>query len=72
MNVYERFIEEVEALDISAYEQAVSVVGQLTRAVKRAQMVVDGELRTVAERESVAERNAETFIGEHMPDQGDS
>lgn len=52
MNVYERFIEEVDALVIKADKPAVAVVGELTRAVKRAQMVVDGELPRVAEREA--------------------
>ena len=50
MNVYERFCEEVDALTIDASDSAVSVVGDLTRAVKRAQMVVDGDLAPVAER----------------------
>lgn len=45
MNVYERFCQEVDALVIAANQPAVSVVGELTLAVKRAQMVVDGELR---------------------------
>lgn len=49
-NVYQRFCEEVDALVIGADDSAVSVVGELTRAVKRAQMVVDGELPPVAER----------------------
>jgi hypothetical protein len=50
MNVYERFIEEQEAMTIKADESAVAVVGRLMRAVKRAQMVADGELPPVAER----------------------
>ena len=50
MNVYERFIEEVEAMTISVDDSAIRVVGDLTRAVKRAQMVVDGELPPVSER----------------------
>lgn len=49
MNVYERFIEEVDALAIHADQSAVSVVAELTRAVKRAQLVVDGELRPVGD-----------------------
>lgn len=49
-SVYERFIEEVEALAISAERPAVWVVGELTRACKRAQMVADGELLPVADR----------------------
>ncbi|HSX22674.1 MAG TPA: hypothetical protein VLE97_07890 [Gaiellaceae bacterium] len=50
MNVYERFIEEVDALVVAANDPAAKVVGDLTRAVKRAQMVVDGELEPVAQR----------------------
>jgi hypothetical protein len=68
-NVYRRFCEEVDALVIGANDSAVSVVGELTHAVKRAQMVVDGELLPVAERRE--QRNADTFIGEHMPDRID-
>lgn len=49
-NVYERFIEEVDALTIGADDSAVHVMGVLTRAVKRAQMVVDGDLKPVGER----------------------
>jgi hypothetical protein len=49
-NVYERFIEEQEAMTIVADESAVAVIGRLIRAVKRAQMVVDGELAPVSER----------------------
>lgn len=49
-NVYERFIEEMDAMTIMADMSAVKVVGELTRAVKRAQLVVDGELRPVSER----------------------
>lgn len=49
-NVYQRFCEEVDALVIGADDSAVAVVGDLTRAVKRAQMVVDGELAPVADR----------------------
>ena len=50
MNVYERFKEEVDAMLIAADDPAVKVVGDLTRAVKRAQMVHDGELEPVAKR----------------------
>lgn len=56
MTVYERFIEESEAMLIKADDSAVHVVGMLTRAVKRAQMVADGELPTVAERAPDPER----------------
>ena len=52
-DVYEAFIAEVEALTIRADMPAVAVVGELTRAVKRAQMVVDGEIRPVSERAAV-------------------
>jgi hypothetical protein len=53
-DVYARFCEEVDALVIAASDPAVKVVGDLTRAVKRAQMVVDGDLRPVRERLGVA------------------
>lgn len=49
-NVYQRFIEELDGMTIMADEGAVAVTGRLTRAVKRAQMVVDGELPVLAER----------------------
>lgn len=49
-NVYERFIEEVDVLTITTDLPVVAVVGALTRAVKRAQMVIDGELVPVDER----------------------
>ena len=48
-NVYKRFIEELNALRINANDPAAHVVGELTRAVKRAQMVVDGELKPLSE-----------------------
>lgn len=51
-DVYERFIEEVEALTIGASDPAAVVVGRLTRAVKRAQMVSDGELAPISARDS--------------------
>lgn len=50
MDVYHRFIEEVDVLTIKADWGAVKVVGELTRAVKRAQLVHDGELKPVSER----------------------
>lgn len=49
-NVYERFIEELDAMTIHADDPVAAVVGALTRAVKRAQMVVDGDLPPVATR----------------------
>ena len=51
-NVYGRFVEEMDAVLIRADDPAVRVVGELTRAVQRAQMVVDGELLPVAQRGS--------------------
>lgn len=53
LNVYQRFCEEVDALTIKVDDGVLAVVGDLTRAVKRAQMVVDGDLRPVAEREPI-------------------
>jgi hypothetical protein len=52
MDVYELFMLEMNGLQpkIKADDSAVSVVGVLTRAVKRAQMVANGELAPVAER----------------------
>lgn len=50
-NVYRRFIEEMNAMTIQADDPVAEVVGQMIRAVKRAQMVVDGELRPATERE---------------------
>lgn len=55
--VYERFIKEMEAMTIVGTEPAVTVVGRLTRAVKRAQMVVNGELPPVSERTPDEMRN---------------
>lgn len=49
-NFYSRFIEEVEGITIMANDPAVEVVGRFTRAAKRAQMVVNGELPTFHER----------------------
>ena len=53
MDVYHRFIEEVDALTIKADWTTVHTVGELIRAVKRAQMVYDGELNEVALRPPV-------------------
>lgn len=49
-NFYEAFTCEVDALNIQANFPAVRVVGILTRAAKRAQMVVDGELAPIDQR----------------------
>ena len=48
---YQRFREELEALTIMADWSAVKTVGELTRAAKRAQMVFDGELDQVSDRD---------------------
>ena len=50
---YELFIQEVDALTIMADASVVHVVGELTRAAKRAQLVADGELCPVNERVAV-------------------
>ena len=50
---YERFIEETDAIlakGLDANASAAHVVGEFTRAAKRAQMVLDGELDPVADR----------------------
>ena len=49
-NVYRRFIEELDGMTIAANTPAVIVIDRLTRAVARAQLVVDGELPVLAER----------------------
>lgn len=61
-NVYERFIEEVDMLTIRADQPATAVVGELTRAVKRAQLVVDGELRPVADRQRLLRLGGEPSL----------
>ena len=50
MNVYDLFIEEMDALTIHSTMPAVQVVAIMTRACKRAQLVADGELARVMER----------------------
>ena len=47
---YNRFIEEMEALNINSGSSVTNVIGICTRAAKRAQMVVDGDLPPVADR----------------------
>lgn len=47
---YELFIEELDAITIMAYDNAVHVVGELTRAAKRAQLVWDDDLPRVEDR----------------------
>lgn len=50
-DVYGAFIAETDALmPFPADMRAVHLLGVLTRAVKRAQMVVDGELPPISER----------------------
>lgn len=58
MNVYERFIIELDEMTIGTDEPVAAVVGRLIRAVKRAQMVNDGELKSPRER----------GWGEHSPE----
>ena len=48
--VYEAFTQEVDALRIPADMPAVQVVGVLTRAVKRGQLVIDRELAPIGQR----------------------
>jgi len=62
-NVYEAFTEELDHMVIAAGDSAVKVVGDLTRAVKRAQMVVDGDLPRIRERLSLS---AGTDYCEHV------
>lgn len=47
---YEAFTSEVDALEIGADFPAVQVVGIMTRAAKRAQMVVDRDLAPIGQR----------------------
>jgi hypothetical protein len=49
-NVYEAFTQEVDALTITADMPAVAVVGIMTRAAKRAQLVMDEELAPIGQR----------------------
>lgn len=64
MNFYERFILELDALTIKADMPAAAVCGELIRAAKRAQMVVDGELPPVSERAHVV-TNGLPYIQPH-------
>lgn len=54
-NVYHRFIEEVNALGNYVYLQR-DAVGELSKAVRRAQMVVNGELPPVSARSRGTQR----------------
>ena len=47
---YKAFIDEIDALTVKADDSAAGVLGVCTRAAKRAQMVVDGELPPVESR----------------------
>ncbi|ASD52303.1 hypothetical protein QCN32_gp84 [Arthrobacter phage Niktson] len=47
---YEAFTQEVDALIIKADLPAVAVVGIMTRAAKRAQMIMDRELAPIGQR----------------------
>lgn len=49
-NVYEAYCQEVDALTIPADMRAVELLGVLTRAVKRGQMVIDRELAPIGQR----------------------
>ena len=51
MNVYELFNKELDNITIHADDSAVYTVGVLMRAVKRAQMVYDGQLPAVEDRD---------------------
>ena len=61
-SVYDAFIDELTALQIGADFSAVRVVGIATRAVKRAQLVVDGELAPINQRGNVAELARGSYI----------
>ena len=52
MTFYEAFCEEVDALTIKADDSAVKVVGELTRAAKRAELVIEGAVPRVKDRKS--------------------
>lgn len=49
-SVYECFINELDAMVIKSDDPVAAVVGRLTRAVKRAQLVHDGQLLPLDER----------------------
>lgn len=49
-NFYEAFTSEVDALTIGADFPAARVVGIMTRAAKRAQLVIDRELAPIGQR----------------------
>lgn len=45
-SVYGHFIDEIDAMVIKSDEPAAAVVGRLTRAVRRAQLVYEGQLKS--------------------------
>jgi hypothetical protein len=47
---YRAFLAEIDAVRLTADMGAAAVLGECTRAAKRAQMVLDGELPKVGER----------------------
>jgi hypothetical protein len=47
---YEAFTQEVDAITIPADMPAVAVVGVMTRAAKRAQLIMDRELAPIGQR----------------------
>lgn len=47
---YEAFTQEVDALTIPADSPAAHVVGIMTRAAKRAQMIIDRDLAPIGQR----------------------
>lgn len=61
-SVYDAFIDELTPLDIRADMPAAQVVGICTRAVKRAQLVVDEQLAPIKQRGNVAELRRGSYI----------
>ncbi|AXC38703.1 hypothetical protein QCN37_gp79 [Arthrobacter phage Tatanka] len=54
-NFYEAFTQEVDALTIKADLPAAAVVGIMTRAAKRAQMIMDRELAPIGQRKGTSD-----------------
>lgn len=54
-NFYEAFTQEVDALTIKADLPAAAVVGIMTRAAKRAQMIMDRELAPIGQRKGASD-----------------
>ena len=59
---YDAFIDEISPLQIGVDFPAVRVVGIMTRAAKRAQLVVEGELAPIKQRGNVAELRRGSYI----------